>query len=286
MNDPSQVKNLERIQESEGHPAVSRFGSLVLASLGGACLVFAAVALGRRPGASAPPPVDPLADLVEKSRLSAPAATVDTRLHDVSFPGLLSDSARPTTALAAVREEPKPSSSAAAAAASAAPLAREAPAVPPPATDRLPVVPLPAQSVISASPVVTNPRDSLTVMAAELSTPTAPPIGEGRAGGWQLQASSFRTEPEAEAFAQALRRRGHHGYVEMAEIPGRGVWYRVRIGPFKSQHDALAYRSDFEQKEHLAPFVVEPARDKVVATKRSDDAAPRTVVRESRGQHP
>jgi cell division septation protein DedD len=73
-----------------------------------------------------------------------------------------------------------------------------------------------------------------------------------------LQASSFPNEPEANAFSTALRQRGHHAYVELAEIPGRGTWYRVRIGPFKSRVEAAAYRSDFEKREHIVPFLVEP----------------------------
>ena len=107
-----------------------------------------------------------------------------------------------------------------------------------------------------------RPRDVLTQLAKEASSVTTPPVDEGRAGGYQLQASSFRSEAEATAFATALRQRGHRAYTEPAQVLGRGTWYRVRIGPFKSQHEAAVYRSDFEKREHLAPFIVEPPKDK------------------------
>ncbi len=43
--------------------------------------------------------------------------------------------------------------------------------------------------------------------------------------------SSFKTREEADAFAEELRMRGHKAYVLEAKVPGRGTWYRVRVGP-------------------------------------------------------
>jgi cell division septation protein DedD len=87
--------------------------------------------------------------------------------------------------------------------------------------------------------------------------PAAPP---GREGGFQLQVSSFRTQTEADQFATQLRARGHKAYVVEARVPGRGTWFRVRIGPFSSQHAAASYRSGFEGREHVVPFIVPPAK--------------------------
>jgi cell division septation protein DedD len=136
------------------------------------------------------------------------------------------------------------------------------PAAPPPATDRLSVVPLPAKNIVGSSPVVNRPRDVLTQLAKEASSVTTPPVEEGRAGGYQLQTSSFRSEEEAGLFATALRRRGHRAYVEQAQVMGRGSWYRVRVGPFRTKAEAASYRSDFEKREHLVPFLIEPPKDK------------------------
>jgi hypothetical protein len=36
----------------------------------------------------------------------------------------------------------------------------------------------------------------------------------------------------------------------------------VRVGPFKTQKEAAAYRAEFEKKEHLVPFIVEPPKEK------------------------
>jgi len=83
-------------------------------------------------------------------------------------------------------------------------------AQPPPPTDRLSVVPLPAQNVLEASPVVTRPRDSLTRAAndaAQVASSSSPAAPSGREGGYQLQVSSFRTQAEADQFSTQLRAR-------------------------------------------------------------------------------
>ena len=126
---------------------------------------------------------------------------------------------------------------------------------------RLPVVPLPAQNVLEASPVVTRPRDSLTRAAndaAQIRAAAQPAAPAGKEGGYQLQVSSFRSQSEADQFAAQLRARGHKAYVLEARVPNRGTWYRVRIGPFPSQHAAASYRVGFEGREHVVPFIVQP----------------------------
>ena len=264
------LRNLEQIQEGDG--ARVKLGGLVLASLGTACVVFAAVALFRRPTPPQPRPADPLDQLVGKAAPGSSAARRDVGAGDVTFPSILSDDAHKTTALAAIPQG----------SASPAPfvLPPGAPTVPPPAADRLPVVPLPAQDVIGASPVVTQPHDPLTELAKERSTiPAGQLADEGRPGAFVLQVASFRTSGEAESFATILRQRGHHAYVEQAVIPSRGTWHRVRIGPFKYARDATKYRGEFEAKEHLVPFVIESEKERKLVAEREADARKRELRR-------
>jgi DedD protein len=269
------VRNLDGIQEDDPSARPSRMGALVLASLGGACIVFAAVALMRTPPRAKLVNADPLGELVARARPVGSASGNDGVGHDVTFPTMLSDAKRPTTALEAVRDAraagaPAPSGSAAAAVFALAP---GAPTAPPPAADRLPVMPLPAQQVLQTGPGEVAPGDSLTAMARHVSrddgAETAP---LGTAGSYQLQVSSFKTQPEADAFAAALRRRGHKAYVEPAQVKGRGLWYRVRIGPFKYKRSALIYRQEFETKERMVTFIVDPPKVTVTVTGMRDDA--------------
>ncbi len=258
------MRNLEQIQESdgEGRALASPSVTILLVALGGACIVFAGLALGGRRSTPQVTKNDPLGDLVTQQGKAPAAAAIkstDLSTHDVTFPGILSDEGSPTTALAAVKGGSAPTTKPVGTPEGA--IALNVPAAPPPPTDRLPVVPLPAQQVLEASPVVTRPRDSLTRAAsdaAQASVSTEPAAPAGHDGGFQLQVSSFRTQGEAEQFSTQLRARGHKAYVIEAHVPGRGTWYRVRIGPFPTQHAAAAYRSGFEGREHVVPFIVPP----------------------------
>jgi cell division protein FtsN len=137
---------------------------------------------------------------------------------------------------------------------------------PPPAADRLPVVPLPAQDMIGAVPESQiSPSDKLRSMAREVARESddATVVEPGQPGGYQLQVSSFKQRADADGFALALRRRGHKAYVQEANVKGRGVWYRVRIGPFRYKRSAQIYRQDFEAKERMVTFTVDPPKTRI-----------------------
>lgn len=256
MNDPGGIRNLENLQEDDDERKMPPGVTVTLLVLGGACIVFGAFALGGRSSQSQGPKADPLGDLVLHhgslpSAATSARLTVDLAPRDVTFPQMLSDDDRPSTALAAVRMGNSPAA------------LPSPPTQPPPATDRLPVVPLPAQSVLEASPIVTRPRDALTKAASDAAqingaATSSETVPAGHEGGYQLQVSSFRTQGEAQAFAEQLRARGHKAYVVEAHVPDRGTWYRVRVGPFGSQHAAATYRASFEEREHVVPFIVPP----------------------------
>jgi DedD protein len=258
MMDQGAIRNFEQLQEDDSPRRAPRGVTIAFVVLGGACVVFAVLALGGRKSQPDAQKADPLGDLVAQrahgSAASPATRPTDLSTKDVTFPGVLSDDSKPTTALAAVRPGASPSSTIV-----------TVPVSPPPAADRLPVVPLPAQNVLEASSVITHPRDGLTKAAsdaAQIEAPPAPATAAGHDGGFQLQVSSFRTMQEANSFSDQLRARGHKAYVVEAHVPGRGTWFRVRIGPFQTQHAAQQYRSSFETREHVVPFIVPPAMTK------------------------
>jgi DedD protein len=262
MSDPGTIRHLEELQEQEDERKMPRGVTMVLVALGGACVVFAGLALGGRTSQPPASKLDPLGDLVSQRTRLVAAGTSSARPatellpRDVTFPQMLSDDQKPPTALAAVRPAgPSPSGAMA--------LPPAAPAQPPPPTDRLLVVPLPAQAVLEATSIVTRPRDALTKAASDAAQIDTPPTSSetapaGHEGGYQLQVSSFRTQAEAQGFADQLRARTHKAYVVEAHVPGRGTWFRVRIGPFATQHTASLYRAGFEAREHVVPFIVAP----------------------------
>lgn len=211
---------------------------------------------------------DPLGDLVAKAHPAGAAPAPRDQIRDVTFPSILSDSKSPTTALEIVRT-PKPVDTAAPQAPAALPGGESMSVL---AADRLPPMPLPAQHVLQTSPAETTPRDTLSSMARKVAREEGAESPAGMPGGYQLQVSSFKTQEEAEKFASALRRRGHRAYIEPAHVKGRGLWHRVRIGPFKHRHSAVIYRQEFEAKERLVTFIVDPPKT-TVRVRSSEDAA-------------
>lgn len=265
------VRNLEQIQEDDPRRRSSRLGTLLLASLGGTALVVAGVLGAKRTGPPATSPHDPLGALVAAAKVEGtPADQVDDK--DVTFPGILSDRDNPTTALAAVKDE-----RGRLIASEDFALPAGHPTAPPAASDRLPVVPLPAGTLLTSTPVTTQPRDSLTQLAATASK--VEPGGElapaGSEGGFQIQVASFKKQEDADAFVEDLRKRGHSAYRQAAYVRDRGLWHRVRIGPFKNRYLAQLYAKKFETSERVSPYVVDPHKVKQAEDIRSAREAAR-----------
>jgi DedD protein len=149
---------------------------------------------------------------------------------------------------------------------------------PPPAEDTLRVAPLPVGDLLSSTQLTRSPKDPLTKLAVKAAGATPRELSEpGRQGGYQLQIASFRSESEADVLVGELRRRGHHAHRETAEIPGRGLWHRVRIGPFKSRLAAQGYKTSLEEQERLTAFLVDPEK---IARRKAENAA-RLMIRET-----
>ena len=219
--------------------------------------MIAGVMMAKRSGPPATSDDDPLAKLVAAQKLQGDVPPEELDGRDVTFPAILSDQDSPTTALAAVKDErgrlvEQPEDLG---------LPRGSNAAPPPAADRLPVVPLPAGTLLSSTPVTTEPRDELTAMAAKVSTAgdgSGELAKEGNDGGYQIQVASFKQKEDADAFVLELRKRGHEAFRQAAHVPDRGLWHRVRIGPFKTKFKADLYAKKFEKSERISPFVVDP----------------------------
>lgn len=263
--DTVNVRNLEQIQESDDAATrSSRLAALVLASLASAAIAVSFVVMSKRGGPPTVSSADPLAELLASSRANSPAERLEKR--EVTFPGVLSDSERPTTALAAVKDERGRLV--------AAPTPSEEPirlASPPPPTDRLPVTPLPVGALLGGTSVTQAPKDPLTQMAKEAAqarteSELSPP---GVDGGFQLQVASFKDREDADRLVQDLRRRGHRAFHQAAYVPERGLWYRVRIGPFKSKLETQRYKAEFERTERVSPFLVDPGKVKQAEQQRA-----------------
>ena len=250
------VRNLDQIQEDDPGRRSSKLGALLLASIGGAALVTVGVLTFQKSDAPPQQGADPLAALIEEQRGNEGTPPEQLAGADVTFPGLLSDVDTPTTALAAVKDSRGKLLKQDAPALNLPP---GAPTLPPPAGDVLPVMPLPpAGDLLAATPVTSQPKDPLVGMAVSDGGQSGALAPMGMEGGFQLQVASFKKQEDADAFVADLRRRDHKAYRQAARVPGRGLWHRVRVGPFKTKFQAIQYKKKFEKSERVAPFIVDP----------------------------
>ena len=86
----------------------------------------------------------------------------------------------------------------------------------------------------------------------EKRTATPPPSGPG---DFTLQLSAFQSREDADRFASKLRGRGYAPYIVAAQVPGKGAWYRVRMGSFPSREGAQNYLADFKRETQLQAYV-------------------------------
>ncbi len=81
------------------------------------------------------------------------------------------------------------------------------------------------------------------------------PRAAAAAGGFTLQLSSTQRRVDADRFAARLREKGYAPMVNEAQVPGRGTWYRVRLGSFSSREGAARFLGDFKRETQLDAFV-------------------------------
>jgi cell division protein FtsN len=62
-----------------------------------------------------------------------------------------------------------------------------------------------------------------------------------------LQLSSFQDKSEADAFLAAMRSAGFQPYVTEADVGGKGTFYRVRLGSFRSLDAANDAKAEYEK---------------------------------------
>ncbi len=253
------LRNLERIHESGGGKS-PKLATIALAAAGISAIVVSGTLLERKSDASLSPPIDPLGALVAASRKPA-TGEVGVDVDEVSYPSVLSDTAKPTTALVAVR------GSEAKAAAPAAEGAASIPAEAPLDADGVDLAgltkaPLPAGSLLSRTSVTAEPKDELGRLSVRLSgvDPEITPSPGGGEGGFLIQVGSFKNQDDADRFVEELKARGHAAFRQAAHVPGRGVWHRVRIGSFKTGYEATLYKDKLERKERLTALVIDPAK--------------------------
>jgi DedD protein len=257
----NRLRDLEFIQERDTDDRGRRIGIVLLATLTLIGLTFAmGVVVGRAAKSEDSEIKDPLADLDRTRPIKAREAEPGPKPPKINREEL-------TFPIALTEEDDRPEVAAALAAAAAEEAALAG------LEDQTSDHPeLPKQEVnasLPASVVVGSSNDNIKrtakhdplVKAAIQESENKSPAPSGREGEYTLQVISYDKPEPARAFAEGLRARGHQAYVVNADIPGRGRYYRVRIGPFPSKWKANIYQRQFEEAERMSTYIVQKRRE-------------------------
>ena len=74
-------------------------------------------------------------------------------------------------------------------------------------------------------------------------------------GGYAVQVGSFAAAGDAGVFRQRLLDKGFTAFVVEADLGKKGLWYRVRLGPYADAATAKSVQQLVEKKEQIKGFV-------------------------------
>ena len=82
-----------------------------------------------------------------------------------------------------------------------------------------------------------------------------PATGTVPSGAFTLQLGASPNREDAERMVSRLREKGYAPYITTAEVPGKGTYYRVRMGSFATREAASRYLEDFKRETKTEAFV-------------------------------
>lgn len=81
-------------------------------------------------------------------------------------------------------------------------------------------------------------------------------VRSGASPHYAVQVASFSEKKGADELAQKLKKKGLDSYVVAGEVPQKGRWYRVRIGPYSNRDEAKRAGDRIHESEKLNFFVI------------------------------
>jgi cell division protein FtsN len=110
---------------------------------------------------------------------------------------------------------------------------------------------------VEPAPKLADADRSRGVAEPPSDIPTARGIQQSR-GSLTIQVGSFKDQGEAEAKASSLNALTSGAFhVVEAQIPGRGVWYRVQqVNGFPTREAAIKYGNGLRAKDLISDFIV------------------------------
>lgn len=117
-----------------------------------------------------------------------------------------------------------------------------------------PAVPDDAQTTVAPVETTSPPADNPVPPVAETAPAPAPATIDAMAGTHVVQLASYRSEAEATADWGRIETRlgayltGKTYQIERADLGERGIFFRLRIGPFSSSDEAQSYCAGLKER--------------------------------------
>jgi cell division protein FtsN len=94
----------------------------------------------------------------------------------------------------------------------------------------------------SAAPTPAKEKTSLKKSSRGVAAPrpkknraTAPKNAK-----FTIQVASLKNKTEAQKIVAQLQKKGYPAYRALGKVPGKGIWYRVRVGGYQTKTEAVA----------------------------------------------
>ena len=75
------------------------------------------------------------------------------------------------------------------------------------------------------------------------------------ASHFTLQLSAFPDKADADEFMRKIQSAGYKPFLVASEIPGKGIFFRVRVGDYASRQAAVEAKAEFERKQRIIAYV-------------------------------
>jgi len=111
----------------------------------------------------------------------------------------------------------------------------------------------PAKTPAHAAKVAAKVADAAPAHPAGAKAPSQAASGDT---AFSIQVASSRDEGDTRRLAKKLVAAGYDARVVPADIPGRGRWYRVRVGHFPSRESASLKQAEIKVAVNLSGIVV------------------------------
>jgi len=116
-----------------------------------------------------------------------------------------------------------------------------------------PPIPLPEKPIVKKELPAEQPAASEKPKVVEAAVEAMPPVDPD--GTYAVQVGSFNAAGDAGAFKDRLLAKGFPAFVVEADLGAKGLWYRVRVGPYAEAASAKRVQELAEEKEQIKGFI-------------------------------